>query len=601
MKIITKLLAKIFEWRKFFQTEHLPAGGFAYRIRNSPPKKTERFFPWEFISLGDIFFVGLRRPQEVSVVRPKATKRSTRCKIPLVRSFVKILIIFFFLIACTNSSAFPPLKNEQYKKFATIDVLVVFYSNTAGKKILASEIDGLKNGIQLAREFIWRNSRCNLNLDVEYLEIEEFKGKQFFPRNGLLFPEFVQDDFLKHGIQPNQYGIIFLIYSPPKGGGNYGGMKIFAEAGYSFFQFPCKTSVLYPGNNTQVNYGATWLFTHEIQHSIDLICYDGSNSPEMWHGDKPLDYSIRAGEQFSYQAEIFRNFNKYLEIKSPWGKIDQSLDSDNDGLPDNDIRIPLDELRFDSDIFKPDTDGDGLNDLQEFTCGIYKSSYAKNKDTDNDGKTDGDDFFPLHILNPNIPKMTPLLDSKWDTWFSISNTLDFSSQNFFLDSSLNTKIFMCWDNNFLYVGCEMDAPAELHLDIDLLNNGWWHGKDNYRLVVDPFSDRCNEIRVMDATAEAREFRKNSGKGYYEMWDDDPEYIRKFGRIIDELSVELFTKAYENKYLIKIKIPNNKRIPFQLKENKQIGFRIYFTAQELGSSKSWATVFEQYEFFEVTLK
>ncbi|MBC8183578.1 hypothetical protein H8E88_20995 [candidate division KSB1 bacterium] len=521
-------------------------------------------------------------------------------KIKIVILF-KIFTISFLLITCTNSSAFPPHENEQFKKFATIDVLVVIYSNTAGKKILASEIDGLKNGIQLAREFIWRNSGCNLNLNIKYLEIDEFKRKQFFPGNGLLFPEFVEDDFLKHGIQPDQYGIIFLIYSPPKGGGNYGGMKIFVETGYSFFQFPCKTSVLYPGDNTQINYGATWLFTHEIQNSIDLVCYEGSGTPEMWHGDKPLDYSMRAGEQFSYQAEIFRNFNKYLAIKSPWGRIDQSTDGDNDGLPDNDVRIPLDELRFGSDSTKSDTDYDGLNDLQEFTCGIYKSSDAKNKDTDNDGKNDGKDIFPLNDLYPHIPKMRPLMDSKWDSWYLINNTLDFSSQSFFLDSSLNTKIFMSWDNNFLYVGCEMDAPAELHLDIDLLNNGWWHGKDNYRLVADPFSTRFNEIRVMDATVEAREFRKSLGKGFYEMWDDEPEYIGKFGRIIDESSVELFTKAYEDKYLIKIKIPNNNRIPFQLKENKQIGFRIYFTAQELGSTKSWATVFEQYEFFQVTLK
>jgi len=510
-------------------------------------------------------------------------------------------MISFFLIIYTNSSSHPYQANGYTKKFATINVLVVIYSNTAGSKILNSDISGLKNGIQLAREFIWRNSGCNLNLDIKYLEINEFKEQRFFPDNGLLLPKFVENDFLKHNIQQNQYGIIFLIYSPPKGGGNYGGMKILGGTGYSFFRFPCRTSVLYPGENSQVNYGAAWLFTHEIQHSIDLVCYESSSVSEMWHGDKPLDYSINAGEQFSYQAEIFRNFNKYLEIKSPWGKVDHSKDRDNDGLPDNDPRIPIDELRFGSDVSKPDTDSDGLNDLQEFMSGIYKGSDPKNNDTDNDGKIDNDDRFPLHNLNSDIPKMTPLMDSKWDSWYLISENLDFSMENFFLDIPLNTKIYMCWDTNFLYFGCQMDAPADLHLDIDLLNNGWWHGNDNYRLVADPFSTRFNQIRVMDATTKVREFRKSLGKGYYEMWDDEPEYIGKFGRIVDELSVELFTKAYEDKYLIKIKIPNNNRIPFQLGKNIQIGFRIYFSNQEIGATNSWATVFEQYEFFQVTLK
>ena len=526
--------------------------------------------------------------------------KNTKIKINLAFLYCLTVVI---IIPNINSSDFVQQKpaNERFKKFATIDVLIVIYSNTARNKILSTDISKLKNGIQLAREFIWRNSGCNLNLNLTYFEINEFKPKHFFPENGLLLPEFVENDLKKHGIHQTQYGVIFLIYCPPKGGGNYGGMNIFGKTGYSFCRFPCRTSVVYPEENPQVDYGAAWLFIHEIQQSLDLVCYEGSGISEMWHGDKPLDYSIKAGEQFSYQAEIFRNFNKYLEIKSPWGKIEQSLDRDKDGFPDKNSRIPLDEFRFGSDINNPDTDSDGLNDLQEFMCGIYKGSDPKNKDTDNDGKLDGDDLFPLHNINPNIPQITPQMDSIWGSWFLMSNTLDFSSTNFFLDISLKTKIFTGWDDNFLYFGCEMDAPAELHVDIDLLNNGWWHGKDNLRLVVDPFGKRFNEIRVMDTTKEAREYRKMLGRGYFEMWDDEPEYIKKFSNVLDELSIELKTKSFEKRYLIKIKIPNNSTIPFQLEKNHQIGLRIYFTVQGIGATKSWATVFEQYEFFQVTLK
>jgi len=433
------------------------------------------------------------------------------------------------------------------------------------------------------------------------LKIEEAKPPRFFPENGLLLPEYVEADLLKNGVRQNKFSIILLIYHPPQGGGNFGGMKILGKSGYSFFQFPCKTSVFYPGDNPEINYAATWLFIHELQHSIDLVCYEGSGVSDMWHGDQPLDYSIRAGEQFSYQAEIFRQFNKYNAIKSPWGKIDQSIDRDGDGLPDDDHRLPFDEIRFGSDTLKADSDDDGLNDLEEFMAGIYQGCQPKIRDTDSDGLLDGKDVLPLHKIVQQIPQITPQWESNWSSWFLISDELDFCSTNFLFESQLQAKIFINWDDAFLYFGCEMDAPAHLHLDIDLLNNGWWHGKDNYRLVIDPFSQHFYEIRVMDATDEARKWHESLGKGYFEMWDDEPEYRAQFGKILDEFSVKLKTQVFEKKYIIKLAIPNNDRVPFTLKKNQEIGWRIYFTDEGFGSSIPLATVYEQYEFFPVMLK
>ena len=168
----------------------------------------------------------------------------------------KFLLIFFLSgififpnIYGSNVSLSPHSKNY-YTKFATIDVLVVIYSNTAGTKILPSDISKLKNGINLSREFIWRNSNCKLNLNLSFLEINEYKSKRFFSENGLLVPKFVENDFSAHGILQNQYGIIFLIFGPPQGAGNYGRMKILGDIGYSFFRFPCRTSVAYPGKNS---------------------------------------------------------------------------------------------------------------------------------------------------------------------------------------------------------------------------------------------------------------------------------------------------------------------------------------------------------------
>jgi hypothetical protein len=513
-----------------------------------------------------------------------------------------LFILFIFLTDLFGQVEAGKIEsNVPTTRFATIDVLVVFYTNTAGVQISPEEISKLKKGIELSREFYWRNSGCQLNLNISYLEIDEFKNKKFFPEDGLLWSQFVEPDLRNQGIQNDQYGIIFLIYGPPSGGGNYGGMQILGKTGYSFFRYPCRSSVLNPGENPETNYLATWLFTHELQHSVDLICYEKSGISEMWHGDQPLDYSIQAGEEFSYQAEIFRNFKNYLKIKSPWGQVEQAKDFDGDHFPDNDDRVPMDEARFGSDTTQVDTDNDDLNDLAEFMAGIYRSSDPQKTDTDGDGTNDKQDPFPLHLIHNEIPQMTPQFEDDWTTWYPLSFHLDYSSAKFLMDKPLNAKTFMTWDENYLYFGCEIDAPADLHLDIDLLNNGWWHGKDNYRLVVDPFSNRFNVIRVMDTSNDVRKYRESLGKGLYEMWDDDPQYISKFGKILIESSVVLKTEISEDKYRIKIKIPNNNRIPFKLEKEKKIGLRIYFTSPDLEISNSWATVYEQYEFFDIILK
>lgn len=485
--------------------------------------------------------------------------------------------------------------------FATIDVLVVFYTHTAGADISPEDMVRLKNGIELARLFYWRNSGCQLNLNISYLEIPELKPKKFFPDDGLLWPKYVEPDLRQHGVQDNQYGAVVAIYAPPHGGGNYGGMQILGKSGYSFFRYPCRSSVRYPGEDPGVDYLATWLFTHELQHSIDLVCYEKSGASEMWHGDKPLDYAIQAGEEFSYQAEILRHFTGYLSIKSPWGRIEQARDADGDHLPDNDPRLPMDEVRFGSDTTRADSDGDGRDDLAEFMAGIYRGSHPGQADTDGDGMLDSQDPFPRHRISHEIPQITPQFEDEWNTWFPLAVQLDFSSARFLMDRPLSAKVYVNWDEDDLYFGCEMNAPAKLHLDIDLLNDGWWHGRDNYRLVVDPFSNRFEEIRVMDTSPAVRSFRETLGKGPYEMWDDEPQYNARFGRILVESSLELKTEIDEERYRIKIKIPGNDRIPFRLAKGQTIGWRIYFTSPDPEISNAWATVYEPYQFFDVILK
>ncbi len=518
-----------------------------------------------------------------------------------VSRWLCVIAVLWAAVSFAQTPAATSTRQGSMTQFATIDVLVVFYTNTAGAQISPDEVLRLKNGIELARLFYWRNSGCQLHLNLSYLEIPDFKSKKFFPDNGLLWAKYVEPDLRQYGVGEDQYGAVVAIYGPPRGGGNYGGMQILGRSGYSFFRYPCRSSVRYPGEDPNVDYLAAWLFIHELQHSIDLVCYDKSGASEMWHGDRPLDHAIRAGEEFSYQAEILRNFKGYLKIKSPWGRVEQAVDADGDRFPDNDPRLPMDEVRFGSDPSLPDTDGDGLDDLAEFMAGIYRGSDPQKADTDGDGIEDKVDPFPLHRISHEIPFFTPQFEGDWTTWYPVTRELDFSSARFLMDRPLSAKIYMNWDENFLYFGCDMSAPAKLHLNIDLLNDGWWHGKDNYRLVVDPFSNRFEEIQAMDTSPSVRGYRDSLGKGDHEMWDDEPQYIARFGRILLESSVTLSTKISDDSYRVKIKIPNNSRVPFKLEPGKKIGWRIHFTSPDPDLSNAWATVYEQYQFFEIVLK
>ena len=126
-------------------------------------------------------------------------------------------------------------------------------------------------------------------------------------------------------VDPAPYGLFFSTFSPVEGGGNYGAMTMFDGRGYSLATYPLRTSVVYPADDPDVDYSGTWLLCHELQHSVDLVAYEKSGRTEMWHGDKPLDFADREGQQFSYQAGIFRSFDGYRDIKEPWGHLIETV------------------------------------------------------------------------------------------------------------------------------------------------------------------------------------------------------------------------------------------------------------------------------------
>ncbi|MBD3290068.1 hypothetical protein GF337_14775 [candidate division KSB1 bacterium] len=458
----------------------------------------------------------------------------------------------------------------------------------------------MKNGIKLAREFFWRNSFAKINLNIEFLEIPDFKSILFFEKNGSMIPEYVQQDLNNADIDKSQYGIVILIYPPPIGGGNYGISQESAGTGFAYVNYPVSRDAIYPGASDSVNYHFVFPYVHTLQQGLDVFCYKKSGISSMWNGDQPIEYAQMAGSKFSYQAEILRNFNDYLQIKEPWGEIREAVDFDGDQLPDKDPRLPFDELRFGSDSTSADSDGDGHSDFDEFISGIYRGSDPNNSDSDDDSTIDGDDRFPLNKIFHEVNRLIPDFEGELDNFYLVSTDLDFSTYYFAGGDSLSVKFYTSWDDRYLYISTIVNAPVELHLDLDLNNDGWWNGRDNLRIVADPFSSRLTEIRVMDATERARTLSQNLSRGDAAIWDDEPEYITRFGHLIDERDVHFATKTQELKNMIKIAIPANNYIDFKPESGKKIGVRACFT-QIGGHERMWATIFEHYSLFEIILK
>jgi len=513
-----------------------------------------------------------------------------------------VLLTFLFLsnkvVARPYEQPQPP---EPHCEYAVIDVLIVIYSNTAAREIAADDIQKIMKVSELSREFIWRNSECRLNLNLSYLEITDVKPMSFYPATGIISSHVVEMDLIHHGVAVDQYGIIVLFYSPPLGGIDSGGMTILGNSGYAMIRYPFRAQAPYPVDDPAIDVNGIWQWTSTVLQSVDIVCYEKSGYPGMWHVHQPLDFAVHAGDHFSYLAESLRQFKDYFHLKSPWGSIARTVDSDGDLFPDNDSLLAMDEQRFGSDATKRDSDADGLFDLAEFTAGIYAGSDPTAPDSDEDGSTDSQDDYPLCSAIPEIPKMTPDFNGGFHDWFLISDEMAFSTPDFTGSAPLSAKVYLCWDDEFLYIATETNAPAEMHLNLDLNDDGWWHGKDNYHFVIDPFTSRFVEVRVLDTTYEARALSQKFERGFQEMWDDDPNYTARFGRLIDEFSLKLTTQSTETKFIIKVAIPDNKLVGFQKNAGKQSGIRIYYYPIYSSSENQWASVFEPYSFFRIVLK
>jgi len=201
------------------------------------------------------------------------------------------------------------------------------------------------------------------------------------------------------------------------------------------------------GNDT------SWLCTHEFHHQMesygdfsgmtredDRVVFDHFftrkrvTKPDGKIEEFAWNTSARFGEHYDGIAYWDRTLSDIQWLRSYFGETIVVKDTDGDGIPDDDPRLPLDEKRFGSNPANAKTDG-RMNDLDKAMLSTWvpaslqftltKPPYQairpdpKKVDQDGDGIPDDQDLFPLYLWQPFVWQLTATVDGNQAEWKDI--------------------------------------------------------------------------------------------------------------------------------------------------------------------------------------
>ncbi|MBK8561876.1 MAG: hypothetical protein IPN76_00590 [Saprospiraceae bacterium] len=349
--------------------------------------------------------------------------------------------------------------NNNYQKISSLDIIVPIFMGGLGP----NEPQEVRQGLEFARQFYFRNSFGKLNLKFHFWDI---------PGDPLLNSEGVADfgtmdtDFRNRGILDNQYDAIFLISNKTLcwcSNGYILGQTAPSMAHYGWFD-----------PTDHYTKGDAWLFTHEFGHSLDFMIAGGSGYGDWMLVNHPFDAfplpsgidKFDCGPGFDNMAEILRIYPYHLNYAEPWGGYFEALDTDGDGLANSDERLPYDEADFGSNPNLADADADGLNDLKEFHAGNFSGSNPLVADTDGDGLLDGADPYPISDFTTSCQKTTGTV--------TINGTMNpAEGWKHMATGPRHTKIpgaalstFTTWDDNYLYFAFQSNKELKYYLSMD---------------------------------------------------------------------------------------------------------------------------------------
>jgi hypothetical protein len=465
----------------------------------------------------------------------------------------------------------------------TLRVLLPIY-NAPSNPYTAADIARIKAGVELSRQWYYRNSSARLNLTLDFLEIN-MAPPSTGPGDGPTM-EFIEADLRARGIADGQYE---GIYGIARGlNGCWGGFTILGAVG----AYGTTCGVPYPTNDTSADTTMTWVFTHEFNHALDTLAAvvgaDLFNThPDSQYQDMAyFGPIIDAGEHFDWLSQTMRLFTAYDTLAAPFNDYLEVDDPDGDRLASADARVPWDEARFGSNANLADTDGDGLNDRAEYAAGRFGASNPVLADTDGDGQNDGVDPTPRARLAASMTALTPAIDGVREAGYTLfRNGVEFSNVPGFTAAT-----YIAYDANNFYILAEESQSASLFIHLDGSGaNGFWQGENTYSFSLTPGQSQPRNHTSRHGTTE------------------DPG--------VAPAGSALFTRTVGSTTILEARIPRanlgqgfgwtgGTTTGFSTSVGTVLGLRITYT--QIGGvgdlfAEPWATVNEYFHFDDVTLQ
>lgn len=215
-----------------------------------------------------------------------------------------------------------------------------------------------------------------------------------------------------------------------------------------------------PGRSQYLGGGDTaWLATHEVHHQLeshgtfslsdredDRIVFDHPAprkrviAPNGTVTENAWSTNGRHGEHWDVIGFWDRQLTDAQWLRMFFGYTTTTKDGDEDGFPDADPRLPLDEKRFGSNISKPRSDG-RMNDLEKamlsnWAPGPLQATWIRppdqavrpaplKADSDGDGIPDVEDAYPLHPWTPLIMPQRAAIDGDPSEWADVAPAAQF--------------------------------------------------------------------------------------------------------------------------------------------------------------------------------
>ncbi len=345
-----------------------------------------------------------------------------------------------------------------------------------------------------------------------------------------------------------------------------------------------------------------WLMTHEYKHQFesqhgnsgldteddrDVFCHFSPQYPG-WPWCTAYDH----GEHWDGIAWQLRRLSADQYFRNLYGEIVLADDSDGDGIPDADPRVPLDEKRFGSSPRKVDTDNDGLDDMGEILASRWVTALnadlrkrvpgklcvpvLSNPDSDGDGVPDGKDKYPLYPFKPEISRGAPKVDGRLDEWGD--------RPDYWMDhEGIKLRGWARWDKDCLYYAWAIEGDwRKVTLVVDQDADGFYVGGDNVYAEFTPGPDGVPQ------KANVRMHYCNLGR--WPWFDDKHEFIKP----------EVFPFAASKKGGIacfEFACPRNEMCGLSLKPGEQVGMALYIGLPERGA----ISLFEPWNIFDSVLK